>query len=631
MQQDVRRRVVPLIALAFACLMTQSWAGRRVADGVNEPSVARVNVAEHLLSFEPLVPYDNLSLTIVGNGRVVFESTFEPGAAVLFDLFDQEGNPLTDGSYSYELRVAPKIAPQTRQLLDQARAEGSEKLTASRLRALGALPKGPMSMSGSFAVRNGSVVDPDLPEAGEDGTDYRLGAVAPQDIIHNDDVIITFSLCVGTDCANGENFGFDTIRLKENNLRIRAFDTSNSASFPTRDWQLTFNDSANGGADKFSIEDLDVGRVPFTLIAGAPTNSLFVASSGNVGLGTGTPTVELHIVDGDSPTLRLAQDGSSGFTPQTWDVAGNEASFFVRDATNGSTLPFRIRPGAPSSAIDIAANGNVGVGTGSPNKSLHVRRTNGTAQVFVEEASGTTANRDLLSLTNNGAPRILFTDTSSPSDVWRFQLDANRNFVIDFGPSAGAEFQITQGGGIRNNTGTNPVLIDDPQGLNVTGTLTKGSGSFKIDHPLDPANKFLYHSFVESPDMMNIYNGNALLDENGEAVVEMPDWFEALNRDFRYQLTPVGAPGPGLYVAEEIKDRQFRIAGGVAGGKVSWQVTGIRHDRFADAHRIPVEEAKPDDQRGTFLHPDLFRDVDVSQILKAEGKTQIKKTDDKKK
>jgi hypothetical protein len=139
--------------------------------------------------------------------------------------------------------------------------------------------------------------------------------------------------------------------------------------------------------------------------------------------------------------------------------------------------------------------------------------------------------------------------------------------------------------------------------VQVTGNLSKGAGSFKIDHPLDPANKYLYHSFVESPDMLNIYRGTVALDSEGEARVTMPDWFEALNRDFDYQLTAVGAPGPDLYIAEEIAGNSFKIAGGAPNSKASWQVTGTRHDPYANANRIPVEEDKTPDERGTYLHP----------------------------
>jgi hypothetical protein len=137
----------------------------------------------------------------------------------------------------------------------------------------------------------------------------------------------------------------------------------------------------------------------------------------------------------------------------------------------------------------------------------------------------------------------------------------------------------------------------------VAGYLMKAGGGFKIDHPLDPANQYLYHSFVESPDQKNIYDGVAVLDAEGAAWVELPDWFEAVNKEFRYQLTPVGAPAPGLYVAQEIADNRFRIAGGVPGLKVSWQVTGIRHDPYAAAHPMPVEQAKPSGEQGTYLHP----------------------------
>jgi hypothetical protein len=139
----------------------------------------------------------------------------------------------------------------------------------------------------------------------------------------------------------------------------------------------------------------------------------------------------------------------------------------------------------------------------------------------------------------------------------------------------------------------------------VNGNLSKNGGSFKIDHPLDPSNKYLYHSFVESPDMKNIYDGVVTLDGSGGAEVTMPDWFGALNRDFRYQLTCIGGFAP-VYIAEELANNRFKIGGGRPGMKISWQVTGTRHDAWADAHRIPVEETKPKDERGTYLHPELF-------------------------
>jgi len=141
--------------------------------------------------------------------------------------------------------------------------------------------------------------------------------------------------------------------------------------------------------------------------------------------------------------------------------------------------------------------------------------------------------------------------------------------------------------------------------LEVTGTTSKPASSSKIDHPMDPEHKYLYHSFVESPDMMDIYNGNVRTDADGYAVVQLPDYFEALNRDFRYQLTVIGQFAQAI-VAEEIHDGQFLIRTNLGQVKVSWQVTGIRHDPWAQAHRTPVEQVKPEKEQGTYLVPEVY-------------------------
>jgi hypothetical protein len=183
--------------------------------------------------------------------------------------------------------------------------------------------------------------------------------------------------------------------------------------------------------------------------------------------------------------------------------------------------------------------------------------------------------------------------------------------------------------------------------VSITGPLTKPGGSFKIDHPLDPANKYLSHSFVESPDMKNVYDGVVVLDDKGEADIELPDWFGAVNKHFRYQLTAIGAPGPNLHISEEISDgvtttnysrtssnknknnnnsSRFKIAGGTSGMKVSWQVTGIRKDPWANAHRIPVEEDKPDKERGYYIYPELYgqpEEKGISRLLVPEIEKEL--------
>ena len=155
----------------------------------------------------------------------------------------------------------------------------------------------------------------------------------------------------------------------------------------------------------------------------------------------------------------------------------------------------------------------------------------------------------------------------------------------------------------------------------VSGSVSKPGGSFKIDHPLDPANQYLYHSFVESPDMKNIYDGIVTLDAQGTATVELPKWFETLNSDFRYGLTALGQPCPELYIAEEVKKGQFKVAGGKPNQRVSWQLTGIRQDEWAKAHRIPVEEVKPANEKGLYLHPELFGEGEEKTVNRMPAKS----------
>lgn len=254
--------------------------------------------------------------------------------------------------------------------------------------------------------------------------------------------------------------------------------------------------------------------------------------------------------------------GDSTF-PEKLSTATDQFSVFARGGVRfliGNTPWLVIDP-----------TGRVGIGTATPSGSLEVRRSSGDVKFSGLGASGQGS-------VAWGAPR-------------------GKTGVRGVSDGAGTESDILW-------TDEGIVLAADQ--VHVTGLLTKGGGAFTIDHPLDPQNKVLSHSFVESPDMMNVYNGNAVLDERGETWIELPEWFEALNRDFRYQLTAVGAPGPNLHVAAKIEGHRFRIAGGDGGLEVSWQVTGIRRDPFANAHRIQVEEEKPAEQRGQYLHPEAY-------------------------
>jgi hypothetical protein len=199
--------------------------------------------------------------------------------------------------------------------------------------------------------------------------------------------------------------------------------------------------------------------------------------------------------------------------------------------------------------------------------------------------------------------------------------------------------QITGPSGVPNylgyyllGEGTSPAVISTaatvsggtnlkwvtPGDLQVVGHLSKGSGTFKIDDPRDPANKYLYHSFVESPDMMNVYNGSVTTDKHGMATVTLPEYFEALNRDFRYQLTAIGMLAQAT-IAKKIENNHFAIRTSKPGVEVSWQVTGIRHDAYANAHRIQVEEQKPPREQGHYLHPGLFDTPSKQAIAKQDA------------
>jgi hypothetical protein len=145
----------------------------------------------------------------------------------------------------------------------------------------------------------------------------------------------------------------------------------------------------------------------------------------------------------------------------------------------------------------------------------------------------------------------------------------------------------------------------------VTGTVFANAKSFRIDHPLDPENRYLVHAAVESPDMKTIYDGVVTLDPRGAATVTLPEWFEALNKDFRYQLTAIGAPGPDLHIAQEVAGNQFTIGGGAPGAKVSWQVTGIRQDSWAEAHPVSVEQDKRAEERTSLLYAESTQQLDA--------------------
>lgn len=473
------KKVFTFLCLALACL---SFA--KDTDNLLEASVQ-----SDVIYLQPTGEYDHFVVSLHGPDGLVYKMSYEGHETPIIDLLDEKGMALPDGVYSFNMTAAPVLDEETRMLMREARERGE---------SLKNLPMG-KSQSGVFTVLDGSFVAPTeehVVEAIErnglfsvskdDSLDGETYPLIDQDIPGRDqqildDLVVVGSICAGQDCNNGESFGFDTIRLKENNLRIKFQDTSNSASFPTNDWQITANDSDNGGANYLAFDDIDGGRQPFRVEAGAPTHALVVEADGDIGVGTLNPVVELHIVSGDSPTMRLEQDGSSGFTAQTWDVAGNETNFFVRDASNGSPLPLRIRPSAPQNSIFVDTDGDVGLGTASPAAKLHVE--NGTTRLegdttiegagvglVITDTTGSTGNRNMIRINNQGNTKMIFDNTidggsgASTGQPWEVVYGNNGRMYF---------FQQGQTDGMGGSLEAMEIFGDGT--VNVAGVLTHAS------------------------------------------------------------------------------------------------------------------------------------------------------------
>jgi hypothetical protein len=404
-------------------------------------------------------PHESVELVVsFPNGDTIVK-TYNGNRPITLRLSDL-GSDLEDGQYTWEISVQPTVSSDVAKKLKSARAANDDAAARKIMREAGladSISSGTITISGgSFVSSSGTEARPesDTPASAKDvegtipaipTTSRPAGKVAVNDQVIPDDLIVQGSACVGFDCVNNESFGFDTIKLKENSTRIKFEDTS-TGSFPSNDWQLTANDPPGGTANRFSIEDITGAKVPVTITAGAATNSIFVDSTGRVGFRTATPVLDLHVQTSNTPAIRLEQTNAGGFTAQTWDVAGNEANFFVRDVTGGSRLPFRIRPGAPTSSIDISASGKVGVGTASPTRALHVITTGATDNTVLE-------------VQNDGAARIRINNASN-SEVWNVghQVPSGTGLVFSDVGDAVSE-----------------AILDVSGNLTIAGTLTQGS------------------------------------------------------------------------------------------------------------------------------------------------------------
>jgi hypothetical protein len=393
------------------------------------------------------------------------------------------------------------------------------------------------------------------------------------------------------------------------------------------------------------------GRISKFAAASALSDSVITEDKdGKVGIGTATPTSTLTVAG----RIETTAGGFKFPDGSTMTTAGNVLTSVEHDPTlkgngnaasplglavplifagnvndgNGVITVTNVAAGGPA-VFAVGGNSSPTIGGGSGLLTLGGTGTNAPGGAGLVGFGGNATG----GFGGLGGSLIGGVSTAGDGGDGAFLVGA---LGVGTGKKGGRGLVALAGGGASGATaGLAGVFIGD---VEVSGMLSKGGGSFKIDHPLDPANKYLYHSFVESPDMMNIYNGNIATDQNGEAVVELPEWFEALNKGFRYQLTVIGTFAQAI-VAEKVKGNRFTIKTSAPNVEVSWQVTGIRKDAFADKHRIPVEKIKPEIERGYYLHPDAFdqpaersiefaRQADVMMQLKAASeKVQKEKKD----
>ena len=422
------------------------------------------------------------------------------------------------------------------------------------------------------------------------------------------------------------------------------FDVENALS-----WQLTGNTGITGERNFLGSTDAQP-----VVIRTNGAERLRIAANGNIGIGTTQPGAKLEIKDGDLVFKAAAEDaGDIIFS----NAAGIQKGRIWSVGVAGSGL--YLSGGDNNPDVTIAGTGHVGIGTTQPGNRLSVAVN--APDIYTVRADNTGGGGSLAGVANGplfpgitglalgegagvhgyaaqttissigvigtvgGGPVPYLVDTVNPGGVG----------VLGFSPSTGVVGMSEGTGSIARNgvegvhnggvgagvlgltTSANGVAIAGQAAVgggkagrfigdvDVHGTLYASNKSFRIDHPLDPLGKYLNHSSIESPEMMNVYNGNVITDDLGEALVNLPDYFEALNRDFRYQLTVIGEFALAI-VAREIADNEFLVKTDRPRVKVSWQVTGVRKDPYAEAHPILVEQAKSDTECGRYLHPELY-------------------------
>lgn len=346
----------------------------------------------------------------------------------------------------------------------------------------------------------------------------------------------------------------------------------------------------NGGILRYQVSATSDNHVFYAGANTTTSNELMrITGTGTVGIGTNAPATTLDVRGSSAAITVGTANGTGGALYFGNSVHGLQRGFPTLNADNNVGLYttagnlYLAANGKLTDQFVLTTGGNVGIGTGTPGFKLDV---NGNARLsHTQDASGGNIGIGAVGTANA-----------------KLYIKSNQQYgVFIDAPSSPGGYAL----GVQGSAA-------------ISGNLSKGGGSFKIDHPLDPENKYLYHSFVESPDMMNVYNGNITTDANGLATVTLPDYFESLNKDFRYQLTVIGVFAQAI-VFEKVKGNQFKIKTDKPNIEVSWQTTGVRQDAYANRNRIPTTVDKVGPEKGMYLYPEAFgvsEDKSIKNLLK---------------
>ena len=349
--------------------------------------------------------------------------------------------------------------------------------------------------------------------------------------------------------------------------------------------------SASGSTNDYEIFELGGGGSRIVISDG--TGYVGIGGAGGAGTPTDIPTYQLDVLNGGGTGIR--SKSSSTFSVVDIDAASGDAALRFQRAGVGRWNT-RNRPlddnyeifqlGGGGSRFTISSStGYVGLGgpgaVASPAYSLDVEHTGGTG---IRSKSSSTFS-------------VVDIDAASGDAALRFQKAGTGMWNTRNNPGAGDSYQIFELGGggerMRIDRGTGTVVVN--------GNFTAlGVKAFTMDHPLDPENKTLMHAAIESNEVLNAYSGNVVTNASGKATVSLPDYFEAINKDFRYQLTVVGTFAQAI-ISKEVSNNKFEIATSVPNVKVSWEVKGIRNDKHMQKFPFKSEEEKSAAIKGKYI------------------------------